>query len=68
MTQQELSVLDKHLKGINLRMIWALVVCTTVSVATVLSVYYDLKTQLAIQKIEIRVLDTRVQHLENTIK
>ena len=68
MTQQELNIIDKQLKGINLRVMWALIVCTVVSVTTVLSIYYELKTQLAIQKVEIRMLDTRMQHLENKMQ
>jgi hypothetical protein len=67
MTQQELTIIDKHLKGINLRLIWALVVCTAVSISTVLSVYYGFKTELAIQKTEIKLLDARLERLENHI-
>ncbi len=67
MTQQEISLIDKQLKGINLRLIWALVVCTAVSVSTVLSVYYGFKTDLAIQKLEIQLLNARLERLENTI-
>lgn len=67
MTQQEISLIDKQLKGINLRLIWALVVCTAVSVSTVLSVYYGFKTDLAIQKLEIQLLNARLERLESTI-
>lgn len=67
MTQQEISLIDKQLKGINLRLIWALVICTAVSVSTVLSVYYGFKTDLAIQKLEIQLLNARLERLENTI-
>lgn len=67
MTQHELNIIDKHLKGINFRMIWALIVCTAVSVATVLSVYYGFKTDLALQRLEIRLLETRIETLENTL-
>ncbi len=68
MTQNELIIIDKQLKGINLRMIWALVVCTAVSVATVLSVYYGFRTELALQKLEIRLLETRIERLETLLK
>lgn len=68
MTQQEITIIDRHLKGINLRLIWALVICTTVSVSTVLSVYYGFKTELAIQKLEIKLLHMRMERLENIIK
>ncbi len=64
MTIQEINIIDRQLKGINLRMIWALVVCTAVSVSTVLSVYYGFKTELAIQKLEIKLLNTRIVRLE----
>ncbi|MBS1771531.1 MAG: hypothetical protein JST82_01635 [Bacteroidetes bacterium] len=67
MTQQDLSILDSHLKGINLRLIWALVICTAVSVSTVLSVYYGFKTDIAIQKTEIKLLEARIDRLENTL-
>ncbi len=65
MTQQEISLLDKHLKGINLRLIWALVISTAVSVSTVLSVYYGFKTDIAIQKLEIQLINARLERLEN---
>lgn len=64
MTAYEISIIDRQLKGINLRMIWALIICTAISVSTVLSVYYGFKTELAIQKLEIKLLNTRVEHLE----
>jgi hypothetical protein len=67
MTQQDLSILDQHLKGINLRLIWALVICTAVSVSTVLSVYYGFKTDIAIQKVEIKLLEARIDRLENNL-
>ncbi len=65
MTALEASLIDKHLKGINLRLIWALVICTAVSVSTVLSVYYGFKTDIAIQKLEIKLLEKRVERMEN---
>ncbi len=65
MTQQEISLIDKHLKGINLRLIWALIVCTAVSVGTVLSVYYSFRTDMAIQKLEIQLINARLERLEN---
>lgn len=68
MTYHELSLIDRQLKGINLRLIWALVMCTAVSVSTVLSVYYGFKTELAIQKLEIRLLHTRIERLEAAIQ
>jgi hypothetical protein len=65
MTYSEVTIIDRQLKGINLRLIWALVVCTAVSVSTVLSIYYSLKTDLAIQKVEIKLLEKRVDNIEN---
>lgn len=64
MTQQEINILDHQLKGINLKILWTLVLCTAVSVSTVLSVYYGFKTDLAIQKLEIKLLDKRIERLE----
>ena len=41
MTQQdEIDILDQHLKGVNLNVLKALVITTGVAVATVLSTYY----------------------------
>lgn len=68
MTDQEISIIDKHLKGINLRLIWALVICTAVSVSTVLSVYYGFKTDISIQKLEIQLINARLDRLENIAK
>lgn len=64
MTQQEINILDRQLKGINLKILWTLILCTAVSVSTVLSVYYGFKTDLAIQKLEIKLLDKRLDRLE----
>ena len=65
MTQQDITIIDKQLRGINLRLIWALIVCTAVSVSTVLSVYYGFRNDIAIQKIQIKLLEARVDHIEN---
>jgi hypothetical protein len=65
MTQSEMLIIDRQLRGINLRLIWALVVCTAVSVATVLSVYYGMRGDIAIQKIQIKLLEARLDRLEN---
>jgi len=65
MTQQDITIIDKQLRGINLRLIWALVVCTAVSVSTVLSVYYGFKNDIAIQKIQIKLIEARVDRIEN---
>jgi len=67
MTIQEINIIDRHLKGINLRVIWALLISTAVSVSTVVSVYYGFKTELAIQKLELKILNTRVERLEGII-
>jgi diphthamide biosynthesis methyltransferase len=67
MTTHEISIIDKQLKGINLRLIWALVVCTAVSVSTVLSVYYGFKTDMIIQKAEIKLLEARIERIENNL-
>jgi cell division protein FtsB len=64
MTQNEASVIDKHLRGINLRVIWALIICTAVSTSSVLSVYYGLKTDIAIQKVELKLLEKRIDYIE----
>lgn len=65
MTQQDITIIDKQLRGINLRLIWALVVCTAVSVSTVLSFYYGFRNDIAIQKIQIKLLEARVDRIEN---
>ncbi len=68
MTYHEINIIDKQLKGINLRLIWALVICTTVSVSTVLSVYYGFKTDIAIQKLEIKLLEARIDKIETALE
>lgn len=65
MTNTEISIIDKHLKGINIRLIWALVISTAVSVSTVLSVYYGFKTDISIQKLEIQLINARLDRLED---
>lgn len=54
MTQeQEKNILEQYLKGINLNILWALIVCTAVSVGSVLSVYYGFKSDL--EKTNMRI-------------
>lgn len=65
MTQQDITILDQHIRGINLRLIWALVVCTAVSVSTVLSVYYGFKNDSEIQNLRIKFLEQRMDKIEN---
>lgn len=67
MTQERINIIDKQLKGISMRVIWALLLCTAVSVSTVLSVYYGFKTELAIQNLELKLLHARVERLETIL-
>lgn len=67
MTPQEYNILDKHLKSISLRNIITLIVCTATSVATIVGVYYNLKTDQALMKLEIKVLQERIDKLERSI-
>lgn len=65
MTQREQTIIDQSLKGINLRMIWALIICTAVSVSAVLTIYYGFKTDQAIMKIQMQLMEQRLNKLEN---
>lgn len=68
MTQQERAdkdITEQYLKGVNLRLIWALIVCTAVSVATVLTVYHGMKTEVEIMKLRMTIFDHRIELLEN---
>lgn len=67
MTQQEFSFIDKQLKHISLRNIITLILCTATSVGTVLGVYYGFKTEQAVMKLQIKILEQRVEKLEATI-
>jgi hypothetical protein len=67
MTQQEFNFIDRQLKHISLRNIIALILCTATSVGTVLGVYYGFKTEQAIMKLQIKILEQRVEKLEGVI-
>lgn len=67
MTQQEFSFIDKQLKHISLRNIITLILCTATSVGTVLGVYYGFKTEQAVMKLQIKILEQRVEKLEGAI-
>lgn len=67
MTQQEFSFIDKQLKHISLRNIITLILCTATSVGTVLGVYYGFKTEQAVMKLQIKILEQRVEKLEEPI-
>jgi hypothetical protein len=68
MTQQEFSFIDRQLKHISLRNIVTLVLCTATSVGTVLGVYYGFKTEQAVMKLQIKILEQRVDKIEMTNK
>lgn len=65
MTSNDISLLDRQLKGITLRLMWGLVVYTAISVSAVLSVYYGLRNDLALQKLEIQLLHARMDKIES---
>lgn len=64
MTQNEFNLLDRQLKHISLRNVITLVVCTATTVATVLGVYHGFRTEQALMKLEIKVLEQRIHQLE----
>jgi hypothetical protein len=64
MTQQEYNIIDRQLRNISIRNILTLVICTATSVATITGVYYGLKTDQALMKLEIKVLEQRIEMLE----
>lgn len=65
MTQHEYSLLDRQLKHFSLRNLVTLVVSTATTVATVVGVYYGFRTEQAVMKLEIKVLQERVERLEH---
>lgn len=67
MTQQDITILDQQLRGINLRLLWALVLCTAVSVSTVLSVYFGFKNDIDMQKVQMKELENRIDRVEGKI-
>jgi len=64
MTQQEFNFIDRQLKHISFRNIITLIVCTATSVGTVLGVYYGFKTEQALMKLQIKVLEQRIEKIE----
>lgn len=66
MTQHEYNFIDAHLKNISMRNIITVVLCTATSVATVVGVYNGFKTEQAIMKIQIKVLEQRMEKLEQS--
>lgn len=66
MTQHEYNFLDSHLKNLSMRNIITLVLCTATSVGTVLGVYHGFKTEQTIMKLQIKVLEQRMEKLEAT--
>lgn len=68
METNEQSIIEQHLRGINLRVLWALIICTAVSVSTVLSVYYGFKTELKIMSIRIDLLQKQFDGLDERVQ
>jgi hypothetical protein len=64
MTQQEYSLLDRQLKHFSYRNLVTLVVSTATTVATVVGVYYGFRTEQALMKLEIKLLEQRIERLE----
>ncbi|WP_276135009.1 hypothetical protein [Polluticoccus soli] len=64
MTQHEYNLLDRQLKNFSYRNLITLVVSTVTTVATVLGVYYGFRTEQALMKLEIKLLEQRIERLE----
>ena len=64
MTPHEFLFIDKRLNNISVRNIITLVLCTATSVGTVLGVYYGFKTEQEMLKLQMKVLERRIEHLE----
>lgn len=66
MTQEQklADILEKNIKGINLKVLWTIIFSTAVSVATVLSVYYNVKTEQEIMKLRLTLFEHRLEVLE----
>lgn len=69
MTQeQEKNILEQHLKGINLNIVWALIFCTAVSVGSVLSVYYGFQNEMNNLNNKIDKTNMRIDYMEREIQ
>lgn len=73
MTQEQgKNILEQHLKGINLTILWSLIVCTALSVGTVLSVYYGFRNEMDVFKEitnnKIDKTNMRIDYMEREIE
>lgn len=67
MELNERTIIEQQLKGINLRVLWGLVLCTAVSVSTVLSVYYGLREDNEAVKNDNKIMSLRIDIAQKQI-
>lgn len=65
--QEEKNILERHIRGVNFRIIWALIVCTTVSVTTLLSIYYANENDKALIKRDYDHLKENFKELKEDV-
>lgn len=68
MHTEESTLIDAHLKGVSLRLLWGMIICTVVACTTILGVYYNFREAIAIQneqvRSEIKMINFRLDKLE----
>lgn len=59
------SIIDQHLKGVTTRLLWSMFICTVVGCSTILTVYYNMRLDAEKMRLEIRMINMRIDRLEN---
>lgn len=58
------DILDSHLKGVSLRLLWTMIICTIAGCCTILGTYYNFKSTIEKNNIqfsyEIQALKERL--------
>lgn len=68
MTHQETTSLEKFIKDNNLRLIWTLIVCTAITVSTVLSIYYTNQNDKALLSRDIKEVSKDLMYLRERVQ
>lgn len=48
------DILDSHLKGVSLRLLWTIIISTVVGCCTVLAVYYNFKAMIELNNVYLK--------------
>lgn len=63
------TIIDAHLKGVSLRLLWSMIICTVVACCTILGVYYNFRQIVTDQNTrmnkDIEFIKYRLDKLEN---